>query len=432
MSDEWSFSKYSITVESNKGDLLLCNSFNGALTRIKSQDSPLVLNLIDRTVSVSDLNNPLFAKLVEQGFFVSKKLDECRFVESSLQKEEFLKGVSLTVLVNQICNFRCLYCYEKLSGKELSARLVNSIIEYIQSVSKALDWLNISWYGGEPLLSKNLIIKLLCKINSITNLADISFKSSITTNGYLLDKRTAIKLITNNCRMFQVTLDGPPKIHNKNRLYIDGSRTYEVVADNILQLLNISKTFKIIIRVNFNIYSFPFILDWVSQLKKKANNDSRLEFSYHPIWNSNKTKYPKNSNDEIILTNQIVKLYSNSKEDAIRFIKRAHPNGDVCPAVKKNNFIIMPDGKVLKCEAALNNPLNQVGKLHDGGKILYDLKKLSLWEIPETTREDCLDCWYYPACRGISCNLYNLNKNVQKKVCPTGKKAIPKIIEKCF
>ena len=65
------------------------------------------------------------------------------------------KTMVLTIAPTQSCNFACTYCFEKWrQSGALSNRTEDAIINYIKHLKQedGLESVNLTWYGGEPLL----------------------------------------------------------------------------------------------------------------------------------------------------------------------------------------------------------------------------------------------------------------------------------------
>ena len=433
MADKYYFSKYSIAVRSNSNNLILCNSLYGSLARINSKSSSYILKLVDREVSSIDIDNPIVSTLIEQGFLVSNKVDEFQHVESLLSKEDASKSCNFTIVLNRTCNFNCSYCYEKITDEVMSSGVADAICKYIKTFSANGKLINISLFGGEPLISQNRIFQILRNLSQSKSLENAELKCGITTNGYLLNKKIAEKLVSYGCRFFQITLDGPPDVHNAKRPHCNRNGTYTAIVNNIRGLLDIKKKLKVTIRVNFDQFSYIYVLKWIDDIKAELNNDQRIEFSFHPIWNSEETICPKlNSSNRISLVEQTVSLLLASGKDAYTYIKKAKLNGDFCSAVNENKFVIIPNGSLLKCEAILDESSNKIGVLDKTGTPKYKIENLELWRKLPALNNDCNSCWYYPACRGVSCHIFNLKNMANEKICPLGKDAIPILIKNCF
>ena len=72
------------------------------------------------------------------------------------------------------------------------------IVSYITENIAKFDSVEIQWFGGEPLLQVNDMVSISRAIKTICEEKGKSFRSSITTNGYLLDSHT-IDVLYNDC-----------------------------------------------------------------------------------------------------------------------------------------------------------------------------------------------------------------------------------------
>src|SRR6266851_4736219 len=65
--------------------------------------------------------------------------------------------LSLILLPTERCNFRCTYCYEKFKQGGMRNEVVQGVKSLLSRRIPTLHTLNISWFGGEPLLSLPII-----------------------------------------------------------------------------------------------------------------------------------------------------------------------------------------------------------------------------------------------------------------------------------
>lgn len=111
------------------------------------------------------------------------------------------------------CNFRCLHCFncsgeQSLELEELSDEEVLSLCDDIISFAPTV----VCICGGEPLLRKDLVVKVVDKITKGTNYRT---QVNMVTNGYLLTGETAKALKTAGIGSVQVSLDGAsPESHD--------------------------------------------------------------------------------------------------------------------------------------------------------------------------------------------------------------------------
>jgi sulfatase maturation enzyme AslB (radical SAM superfamily) len=94
-----------------------------------------------------------------------------------------LKINDLTFYVTEECNFCCSYCYQKRGQLSLSPDLIREAVDFFSPYFA--ETLHVNFYGGEPLLSFDLIDQALRHLRSKTA-AGNSVVYSLATNGSLL------------------------------------------------------------------------------------------------------------------------------------------------------------------------------------------------------------------------------------------------------
>lgn len=135
------------------------------------------------------------------------------------------------------CNLRCSYCC--YSGKYPNHRIhehhsmtdgrLGDIFRFIDINRVRERKLNVSLYGGEALLEWNLLRKLIAEAR---DLFPEDTEYTISTNGILL-KRDIVDWCVENGIYLNVSLDGKPAIHDRNRVFQDGSGSYHLVYGNL-------------------------------------------------------------------------------------------------------------------------------------------------------------------------------------------------------
>lgn len=157
------------------------------------------------------------------------------------EREDRARGVAhLTLGLTDHCNLGCRYCPQTrmpASGRramsvETALRAVAWFTEHRAGAKLA----NISFYGGEPLLRLDLIEQVVAAVRRRPGGSSIDF--TIDTNATLIDDRTARFLAREGIGL-QVSLDGPPHIHDRHRLGRDGAPTHARVMTGLRRLLEI-------------------------------------------------------------------------------------------------------------------------------------------------------------------------------------------------
>lgn len=128
-----------------------------------------------------------------------------------------------TLHLTNECNLKCHYCYvHKQAKKQMTVKTARAAIDFAARNGKTT---GISFFGGEPLLRKELIADVVDYAKKIDG-RTFSFK--ITTNGTLLDE-DFLKYCTDNRIMIAISVDGTKAAHDKHRIYKNGAGSYEKV-----------------------------------------------------------------------------------------------------------------------------------------------------------------------------------------------------------
>ncbi|MEZ5357739.1 MAG: radical SAM protein [Candidatus Zixiibacteriota bacterium] len=114
-----------------------------------------------------------------------------------MERELSLLGWEIT----NACNLHCPHCYNPLVQKPQEELTTPKCLEVIDSAAD-LGTSMIGWTGGEPLLRNDLEILISYAFEKH------GIRSSITTNGVLLDKERGKKLLDAGMRNIQISLDG--------------------------------------------------------------------------------------------------------------------------------------------------------------------------------------------------------------------------------
>lgn len=146
---------------------------------------------------------------------------------------------SIALLIAQKCNMSCGYCYGE-EGKYASEGMMSE-----ETAFKAVDWLfvnskkenkvNISFFGGEPLLNFALMQKVVYYAKKQADKSGKSITFNITTNATLITD-DIIYFLKNEKIHPLISFDGTPEYQNNHRPLKDGRGSYNMVHANIQKL----------------------------------------------------------------------------------------------------------------------------------------------------------------------------------------------------
>ena len=189
-----------------------------------------------------DYNDKLILKLKKTGLLLPNKKRITKHPETDYLPYIFNSNLrTLLLQVTQNCNQRCSYCV--YSGKynnrihsasRMSFEIAKEGIDMILKHSKDTEILFFGFYGGEPLLEKELITQCIKYIEE--NVEGKTIQYNITTNGTLLTGDIVELFVKYNVSL-TISLDGPEEIHNKNRKFITGKGNPHSIIMNNLYIL---------------------------------------------------------------------------------------------------------------------------------------------------------------------------------------------------
>jgi uncharacterized protein len=302
---------------------------------------------------------------------------------SIVSKPQFnLKYFNLILLPTEKCNFRCTYCYEDFSLGRMKPETVNGIKALIEHQCTDINYLQISWFGGEPLTAKDIVLEISeYAMGLIHKYPKLYYKGEMTTNGYLLDFKTIKALTDVGVRHYQISLDGYREIHDKSRIRADGGSTFEKIWTNLLAIRDSLLPVTVLLRIHFTVDNLKLIDPLIEDIKKEFIHDSRFSVFFKAI------ERLGGSNDASI------KIFSDvDKENAVNLLQTklfgenlvslqnyALPDNPICYASRPNSLVIRSNGDVGKCTVALNDERNKIGSLQPDGTLQLIPGRLTPW-----------------------------------------------------
>lgn len=134
----------------------------------------------------------------------------------------------LVVQPTPFCNINCSYCYlpNRANTKKLSLPLAKKIFANVLSFPTVANELTVVWHAGEPLvLSPAYYEELYGLIRELAG-SRVKIKHAIQTNGTLISESWC-KLIRNWGVEVGISIDGPAELHDRHRVFRNGSGSFE-------------------------------------------------------------------------------------------------------------------------------------------------------------------------------------------------------------
>lgn len=350
--------------------------------------------------------------LQELGLIIDENESELATLEYLFNKSFFNTDSFLNIVLvpGLNCNFKCPYCFENVGECSLFRTDPKKYFLQLKKFSKqffgGFKDIEISLFGGEPLLFKKYFYDYFDFLKK--ELPQVSFFSSIVTNGSLLDIETAKRLLSYNIRSIQVTIDGWRGEHDTTRIFKDGRKSYDLLVQNINEVVPIlTEDCQFNLRINLNSVTVEQVKNTLSDINPKVR--SKIKVLFRPIYNTN--CYKKDNSNKFYELKPFLDLARVMGFDIVRntyyFQACESCSGD-------NFFFIMPDLTLWKCINDIKFKNAMIGKISEDGSPEFDANKLLKWYAYSNCFKDekCVNCKKLPDCFG-GCVLYKA-KNGQR------------------
>jgi len=413
------FNNYVFTQE----NLFIYNSLKQGVLRLDGDYKKEIEAILESTEKASFLSKELRDNLSKGGMLIEDDADEIKYIEVANRIADYSNDVfTLTIAPTMKCNFRCPYCYEKnIEHKTMSDPVISKTIDFIEEIHKQYRFLNIAWYGGEPLLAIDIIKHISEKI---IELFGTNYSSSLVTNGYLLSQELAMELERLKIKQIQVTIDGPPEVHNKLRKLPNNEDTFFKILSNVKQAIEITNEIVITIRVNTdkkNINSVSDILPYLQEFD--INNNDRVHLYLAPVDNINNTCNPNECFSSSEFAEEQMKFISDNYAKGYNFVHLPKCNIGICGAVSLNSIIIDASGDFYKCWDDVGDKKENIGNVFEPLKLTTKLVK---WLSYDYVDDECRSCSLLPVCMG---GCPNSRLKTGKKTCISFKYHAKEMIE---
>jgi uncharacterized protein len=339
----------------------------------------------------------------------------------------------VTLHLTTACNLKCSYCYARPESKgiDMTREIIDKAIDF--SMTEFKTNIGLVFFGGEPLLRKDLIKYAVerCKTIEYQQQPRPHFHFKLTTNGTLLDD-DFIKFSKESGISIGLSIDGIEKAHDFSRIGRNGDGSFHIIEPKINRLLEIQPYIHAMMVITPD--SLIYYAKSVEYLINRGFRYIIASMNYAGNWQ------PKHLNE---LKNQyqiISRLYKKWTFEQKKFyfspfeMKLAthiRGNEDKCYTcqLSKRQISIAPDGKIYPCvqfvKDGISNTAYSIGDIWQG----FDTQREVLFNQSVEEKETCKDCALKVRCyHTCSCLNYQTTGNINKVsplLCETERILIP-------
>ena len=384
------------------------NTISGSFFSVNHEEHKILSEILSEPLNTE--RKTLRDWLIERSFIVLG--DEISTIKLKNRETVFENTYNLIINPTVDCNFSCWYCYQNHSHGRMKDNTIEGIKKFVDRLvfEKKIKGIDLSWFGGEPLLHFNKIVyQLSLYIKELMMKNSLTFSNSITSNGFLATANKFEQFEEIGLNVFQITLDGDRESHNKTR-NINGKPSFDVIINNIISLCSYNPDNIITLRINYTDdiikKNFGEILNVIPLEIRK-----QIKINFQRVWQTSKVN-EDSQRDNPYLKNSIIQLREMGFNISIASYQINFNN--ICYADRFYYAHINYDGKVYKCTARDYTDENQVGTLTDSGQIIWKSGELEKRYLKANFDNDqCLKCKKLSICGGpcsqviVESNKYN-------------------------
>ena len=290
------------------------------------------------------------------------------------------RNLHLILMPTEACNFRCVYCYEEFRHKTMLPHVVRGVKRLLERRAPDLGSLSMSWFGGEPLLARRVVEDVMLFARALAaQHPRLSVRSDMTTNGWLLTEPVFARLLELGVAEYQITFDGTRAFHDRKRIRADGKGSFDRIWANLLALRAVSAPFSITVRLHLSRENVSCIDEFLDQYRAAFQADPRFELFIRGLarlGGPNDESLPVFGDVEGKAV--IEEARDRARARGLKLLKPG-PSDSICYAARGNSFVIRADGRLNKCTVALENPGNQVGRIHEDGTLEVAPARMVMW-----------------------------------------------------
>ncbi|MFZ3171139.1 MAG: nif11-like peptide radical SAM maturase [Carboxydocellales bacterium] len=216
----------------------MSNKVNMPFHLFKHRGSTYVINIEGMTAHSVDEATARNLKMLTAN--PDKPLDLDMVKDPEKPKKEPFPITGMALFLTQSCNLKCIYCYGEGgsygTGGSLDEKTALQSVDWLIEQSRKVIKINIVFFGGEPFLNFPLMKTVVKYAQQRVNELGKKVKFHLTTNATLLNDEIISFLKEHNVNAM-ISLDGPKEIQDRQRPFVNGKGSYDVIVPKIKKLL---------------------------------------------------------------------------------------------------------------------------------------------------------------------------------------------------
>ena len=303
------------------------------------------------------------------------------------------KTLYATVVVTMQCNMSCSYCHElgQLGALRMKKETAIKVGAFLRKRAEQGRYARIMlyFYGGEPLMNMDAIETVAAAVGTLDGKPP---EIMIPTNGLLVKESTLDRLLALGGKLsLQITIDGPPEVHDSRRRW--GKRSsFAQVMSAVKQA--VARGVLVTVRTNVDKENADQVLPLLDVLTAHGLLPDRIRWYASPV--APVIDGPIVVNSSVLSQDEweevLTVLWQEKRARGLPFTEEALSHG-LCGIPRKSVITIDSQGGLHPCTGLHSRTSKPPGTLADDAVP---------WQTspPDTFAEDCRECAYFPYCGG--------------------------------
>jgi uncharacterized protein len=322
---------------------------------------------------------------------------------------------ALVLNITNQCNLACTYCYEfgadKIATpagkpKYMTLETAKGSVDLLLRQSPGRKGVHITFFGGETLMNFKLLREVVTYALDQAAAEGRKITFSLTTNATLLTDEI-IAFLSDKEIGVTVSMDGPPDLQDKRRVYKSGKGSYAVVEPRLRKLIAGHKTRAITARVTLT----DGVTDVIRIYRHLKDDLGFHEVGFAPVTNSGEQDY---AIDDVGMDGVLAQFHQLADEwlaYALRgemhgFSNVSETIGELIQGVNKSHpcgaglglLGVSPSGDLSPCHRFTDADSHTMGDITNG--IDEQKREEFLTRGHVGSKYECQTCWARPLCAG--------------------------------
>ena len=397
-------SRYNHFQRWDNGFYLAYNASSGAVGLMTEQQHRDYENLLQQlgradAADITPEQRALIDNLSYGSFLRPDHVDEVGAIRFDHNRARYdQSSLGLVIAPTMACNMACQYCFEENKVGRMNDETMAAVVSFVRERAPVLGSLDITWYGGEPLLALDIIERLTTEFLALAEEFKIAYTASIVTNGFLLTPEVVDTLLTLKVVSAQVTLDGPARVHNRKRPLRNGKDSFAAIIQNMTYA---ASHMGIGVRVNVDKdYTIETIAELLDELA--AAGLQRRVGIYFGLLEASATVCANIAEaclETVEFSRVEIDYYRLLLERGFRIERLPSPSAAFCMAQMASAFVTDHEGYLYRCWNYVGDKTRAMGNIREPIDFQHP-NFTHLFAFDPTSHHVCTECNLLPLCMG--------------------------------